>query len=233
MIDAMKKLTSILGFLLLTASCSQNIDRRITGRYINLKDSTSRIDLNPNGQFWISEGEKATKRGDSQRLISGYFKVKDDILVVTLERATKDFGIPEFRDADVELKRDGKTLIGNSGSRYIKISDSNLEGTQVRSENVLTEDKVERALNKWKSTDGTIAVLGVHEIPAENRAVADLRFDNYHFTSGRIGGADKVYSGAGDAQLIHYNDGRWILSKVTIGQGFDAAWWDNINIEVK
>ena len=99
----------------------------------------------------------------------------------------------------------------------------------------LTTDKAQRALNTWVSS-GSVTVRGIQEVPTENAAVAQLSFSNlgYNLHDPLFGGEkSKTYSGAGTAIFTHYNDGRWVLTKITIGQGFDAVWWDNLNINAR
>jgi len=99
----------------------------------------------------------------------------------------------------------------------------------------LTTDKAQRALNTWVSS-GSVAVRGIQEVPTENAAVAQLSFSNlsYNLHDPLFGGQkSKTYSGPGTAIFTHYNDGRWVLAKITIGEGFDAVWWDNLNINVR
>jgi len=99
----------------------------------------------------------------------------------------------------------------------------------------LTTDKAQRALNTWVSS-GSVTVRGIQEVPTENAAVAQLSFSNlsYNLHDPLFGGQkSKMYSGPGTAIFTHYNDGRWVLTKITIGQGFDAVWWDNLNINAR
>jgi len=99
----------------------------------------------------------------------------------------------------------------------------------------LTTDKAQRALNTWVSS-GSVTVRGIQEVPTENAAVAQLSFSNlgYNLHDPLFGGQkSKTYSGPGTAIFTHYNDGRWVLTKITIGQGFDAVWWDNLNINAQ
>ena len=99
----------------------------------------------------------------------------------------------------------------------------------------LTTEKAQRTLSGWVSKGG-VTVIGVQEVPAENAAVAQLSFTNfaYKLRDPMFGGQnDKTYSGPGNAIFTHYTDGRWVLTKVTIGQGFDSVWWDNLNVEAR
>ena len=99
----------------------------------------------------------------------------------------------------------------------------------------LTTQRAQSALNSWVKS-GNVSVLGVQEVSSENAAVAQLSFSNFNYKlrDPMFGGQnDKTYSGPGTAVFTHYTDGRWVLTKVTIGQGFDSVWWDNLNIEAR
>ena len=83
---------------------------------------------------------------------------------------------------------------------------------------------------------GSESVRGIQEVASENAAVAQLSFSNlgYNLRDQILGGQrSKTYSGPGTAIFTHYNDGRWVLTKITIGQGFDIVWWDNLNLEAR
>jgi hypothetical protein len=99
----------------------------------------------------------------------------------------------------------------------------------------LTNSKVQRAIQRWMS-GGSVAVQGVQEVPQQNAAVAQMTFTNlnYKLHDPILGGNNpRTYSGPGNAIFAHYNDGRWVLTKITIGHGFDSVWWDNLNIEAR
>lgn len=99
----------------------------------------------------------------------------------------------------------------------------------------LTDAKAQRAVQRWMS-GGTVSVQGIQEVPQENSAVARLNFTNlsYKLHDPILGGNNnKIYSGVGNGIFAHYNDGRWVLIKITIGQGFNTVWWDNLNIEAR
>jgi hypothetical protein len=116
----------------------------------------------------------------------------------------------------------------SSNSRSVSILPSLDDGR-------LTQAKAQNALNRWVSS-GNVSVLGVQEVSAENAAIAQLSFSNLGYTAhDPIFGGDhpQTYSGAGTAIFTHYNDGRWVLTRITIGQGFNARWWENINVEAR
>lgn len=93
----------------------------------------------------------------------------------------------------------------------------------------LTNEKAQIAIQRWMSS-GTVAVQGIQEVPQENAARVDITFTNFKF---KDTGFQRNYSGPGIAIFAHYNDGRWVLNKISTSQGFNSAWWNNINVEVR
>lgn len=95
----------------------------------------------------------------------------------------------------------------------------------------LTTSKAQGALNRWVK-NGSVTVTGIQEIPQENSAKADLVFTDFQLvTRGLFGKRERKYSGPGVAIFTHYNDGRWVLTKVSTSQGLDSVWWNDVNIE--
>ena len=99
----------------------------------------------------------------------------------------------------------------------------------------LTNAKAEQAIQSWMKK-GTVTVIGIQEVPQENAAKVDIRFNDFRWNSKgnmfeRAG--ERSYSGPAVAVFTHYNDGRWVLVKVTTSQGFNSTWWDNINVEAR
>jgi len=72
-------------------------------------------------------------------------------------------------------------------------------------------------------------VQGVQEFPQENSARADLYMVNFTYEAPKNdavtayafgpGGGQRTYTGKASAIFAHYNDGRWVLSKVTTPMG--------------
>lgn len=91
----------------------------------------------------------------------------------------------------------------------------------------LTTDKAESTLNRWVS-GGRVAVRGIQE--SGNAAQADLTFTDFAFTL--KGGGGGTYTGPGVAVFTHYNDGRWVLTKVATSQGYKSVRWENLSVEV-
>ena len=102
--------------------------------------------------------------------------------------------------------------------------------------NKLTRERVQDALNGWVK-GGTVTVIGVQEFPSENRASATLEFTNlktapYHRTG--MLEPSTLYSGPAEATLVHYNDGRWVITKLhTLPNRQMLPQWDSLNVEVK
>lgn len=100
----------------------------------------------------------------------------------------------------------------------------------------LTNEKAQQAVTRWLNGNGTAVVTGVLEVPQENMAKADVGLSNFVWNSPKNdavtaymfgpGGASHTYSGRADAIFAHYNDGRWVLTKIVTPNGS----WDNLNI---
>ncbi len=67
---------------------------------------------------------------------------------------------------------------------------------------------------------GRIVIKGIQE-SSDNSAQADIEFDNF-----KLSGAPRSYTGNGTATFARYNDGTWVLKKVSMG----GRNWDNVNI---
>jgi hypothetical protein len=92
----------------------------------------------------------------------------------------------------------------------------------------LTKDKAEATLNRWISSNGSVTVTGIQEVSQENVAKADLNFSNYKFTTQNKNSAYPYkhnYSGPGVAIFTHYNDGRWVLTRVSTLEGMASTGW--------
>lgn len=94
--------------------------------------------------------------------------------------------------------------------------------------NTLTNDKVQRALNRWIGKMGSFTIKGIQELPQQNAAkvdiTADLAWDEQYI-------GKKYYKGPGTAILTHYTDGRWALTEVGMTGDALADWRVNIPIE--
>jgi hypothetical protein len=95
----------------------------------------------------------------------------------------------------------------------------------------LTNAKAQAALNQWINRAGgsMVSIVGIQEIPQENIARADLTVSGIS-VSDHYGGKIN-YVGKAIAVFTHYNDGRWVLSKVQL-KNFDMDTWSpNITVE--
>lgn len=72
-----------------------------------------------------------------------------------------------------------------------------------------------------------VKVLGVQELPTENAANADLDMRGFVFR-GHAGAS--FGSMAGKARFSHYNDGRWVLTKIVWENGL---YEDSPNVPVR
>ena len=71
------------------------------------------------------------------------------------------------------------------------------------------------------NNSGPIVIKGIQELPQENAAKVDLEFNSFN-----LSGSAPPYSGTGVATFAHYNDGTWVLKKVSVS----GKEWDNLNI---
>lgn len=98
----------------------------------------------------------------------------------------------------------------------------------------ITTEKAQQALNQWiaRAGSGQVTIVGgVRELPAENAATAELKFDNFVYQSSQTK-ENRHYSGTGNATFMHYTDGRWVLSKVVAGDVWaSTSWTPNIDIK--
>ena len=97
----------------------------------------------------------------------------------------------------------------------------------------ITTEKAQKALNQWITSAGSgqVSIVGgVRELPTENAANADLKLTELTYVSSQTK-QTRHYSGAGTATFMHYTDGRWVLSKVTVGDVWaNTSWTPNIDI---
>jgi len=105
----------------------------------------------------------------------------------------------------------------------------------------LTNEKAQQAVTQWlasiEDNTATATVTGVLEVPQENSAKADVNLSNFVWHSPKNdpitayafgpGGEAHTYSGRADAIFIHYNDGRWVLSKIVTPIGS----WGDLQVE--
>jgi hypothetical protein len=82
------------------------------------------------------------------------------------------------------------------------------------------------AADEVKNNTGPMVIAGIQELPQENAARVDLVFNNFKYG---FSGSEQSYTGPGVAILSRYNDGTWILRKVS----FAEREWDNLNIKAE
>ena len=97
----------------------------------------------------------------------------------------------------------------------------------------ITTEKAQAALNQWVTSAGSgqVSIVGgVRELPTENAATAELKLTELTYVSSQTK-QTRHYSGAGTATFMHYTDGRWVLSKVTVGDVWaNTSWTPNIEV---
>lgn len=71
---------------------------------------------------------------------------------------------------------------------------------------------------------GKIVIKGIQDSPQDNSAKADIEFNEFKFS-----GSQGSYSGTGTAIFSRYNDGTWVLKKVSA----NGKNWDNLSIETE
>lgn len=94
----------------------------------------------------------------------------------------------------------------------------------------LTSNRVQRTLDKWvkdSGVGGQIAVQGIQENPQDNTAKADAAISAVQYK--QLGQA-KIYSGPGVVESTHYNDGRWVITKILLTNAFDG-WATTLEVE--
>lgn len=90
----------------------------------------------------------------------------------------------------------------------------------------LSQSRAQSAIDEWlqrRGASGTVEVLGIKEVPQENAANADLKMKSFTWSVespgivpglGALDNPKRVTSDPGVAIFTHYNDGRWVLTKV-------------------
>lgn len=101
----------------------------------------------------------------------------------------------------------------------------------------------ESALIKWMPGCSP-TVTGIQELPQENVATVNVSFSNFSFTRNELvyneqrhgwyeGWVPKTYTGPGVANFTHYNDGRWVMTKVVTLQGDKSTHWNGLSVEAR
>ncbi|KAF0247216.1 MAG: hypothetical protein FD167_3381 [bacterium] len=88
----------------------------------------------------------------------------------------------------------------------------------------LTTQQAQRTLERW--SNGKFKVLGIKEIPEQNSATADFTVEGKsYYDTGR------VYNGPGVAVFSFYNDGRLVMTQVTLSQEIMGTFKTNVAVE--
>lgn len=75
----------------------------------------------------------------------------------------------------------GMSSVGSSNDQPVGVTESAAEGPPK-----LTNGRVQRAVDRaldWTQKGGRAIVLGIQELPQENAARADIRFDGFQYNS--------------------------------------------------
>ena len=115
--------------------------------------------------------------------------------------------------------KEASTTRSIANSSFLKVDDGKL-----------SNEKAQRALDIFMDGAGKATIVGVQE-ETNSSAVADLNFQNLPYNEY---GKSKQYSGAGKAYFIRYNDGKWMMNKLTFIP-LDRAQYDHnaLTLELK
>jgi hypothetical protein len=115
--------------------------------------------------------------------------------------------------------KESSTTRSMANSSFLKVDDGKL-----------SNEKAQRALDIFMDGAGKATIVGVQE-ETNSSAVADLNFQNLPYNEY---GKSKQYSGAGKAYFIRYNDGKWMMNKLTFIP-LDRAQYDHnaLTLELK
>lgn len=118
-------------------------------------------------------------------------------------------------------QRDGLT------AEILKQSFIDAEVSRKESYGIEVSDAEYSQLQAKAPSSVTIKILGIRELPAENRAVADLDLRGFAW---RQGGRIHRTTLPGVAHFSYYSDGRWVFSSIEWEQGLAK---DSPNIPVR
>lgn len=107
--------------------------------------------------------------------------------------------LPSFFNQSSKVRAFEERMAG-SDSSFLKTDDGKL-----------SNEKAQRALDIFMDGSGKATIVGVQE-ETNSSAVADLNLQNLPYD---YYGKSEKYSGAGKAYFIRYNDGKWVMNKVT------------------
>lgn len=111
---------------------------------------------------------------------------------------------------------------GGGSSSYGGESRTSTDSNRGKLTTAKAQDAVDRAMEAFKSKLGDnmddnakAVVQGVQEIPEQNMAQAEVRYIN---AAAGCAGVGTVPWKSGVATFKHYNDGRWVLTKLSTGE---------------
>lgn len=210
----------IMVFSVALYACSSTI----VGKYVYEKDSRAWVELQADGTYLATEGGPITK---------GTYTVDGNAIKISWKKGNDT----EVRYASIN----GNTLSfsDTDGSGSLQIIRFTKQAPSASSSSIgqpsadpgkLTTAKAQSALETWVRTKngGTVEVIGIQDLPQENAAKADIKFTKLDFARG-----ESHYSGPGVAIFTHYNDGRWVLSRVQTSESYNSRIWDSLSIEAR
>jgi hypothetical protein len=193
----------LIGYLL-TSSCSGSI----AGKYYLQGNDKTYIELKPersnDGSFTTSDGRNGRYNLDSN---TGIHLAESNRSVAD---GTIYKGVIEFT-----------SYYGSKGITFIKVGSGSGGAVSQSSSatNKLTKEKVQVALDTALARlkqGGTATVTGILENPQENSARADIQYTNFQYDNGTPYVGKQNFTGQGFAVLSHYNDGRWVMTRVQL-----------------
>jgi hypothetical protein len=229
----------ILGLVLTLLGCSKSP----VGRY-KQKDGDLVIELKPDGTFQASAGIPHL-----QGAKNGTYEVDGEHLKLFWQMnggKQMRFGT-FFGDNVFTLFPDGSPVPEMAfvkqaeGSSVSKAASNEPKSDVGKLTTAKAQEAVDKALVQIRSEynhgankildGGTASVQGIQELPQENAAQADVTYNS--ITSQCGDGSIREPWKNGVAVFKHYNDGRWVLTKLTTNAAI-ACWATfTVNIEVK
>lgn len=168
--------------LFFSLSCS-SITKPIDGTYVE-KGGNRTLIFRPDGTFHESPPVSKDHTGEGEYSLDG-----SKISAVYKYRGSGgpvDFDKGKRLD-DNTLLWDGKTFIRQDSTQGSTVNSNSGRTTGNSS---LSADKVQRAVDKaldWTRKGGGATVLGIQELPQENAARADIRFDEFQYNANGAG----------------------------------------------
>ncbi len=176
----------------------------------------------------------------NENMITSNDKANINLIVAAESRAKQS---ESAASSNANSNYNSQSPAATTNTTTVTASESGSSGSGINDSNV------QRAVRSFMSEftkGGSINVEGVQELPNQNAATADLKFvnwvcsttyegglskqkpppvtyDRYGMPSSTFGLRLKTYNTNGLAVLKRYNDGRWVLKEVRVGNGFNTV----------